>query len=70
MRAALDAYAIEGSPVIELPVDQVRGLVAGAQQDLRDFLGLAETWAEQHLPTHATAVTAGLARAWDLAPAP
>ncbi|MER6390523.1 hypothetical protein ABT236_18900 [Streptomyces sp. NPDC001523] len=66
VRLTLDAHAKDGSPVIELPVDQVRALVTGAQADLRDFLSLAGTWAEQHLPTHATAVTAALARALDL----
>ncbi|MER6134066.1 hypothetical protein [Streptomyces sp. NPDC001815] len=66
VRLTLDAHAKDGSPLIELPVDQVRVLVTGAQADLRDFLGLAGTWAEQHLPTHAAAVTAALARALDL----
>lgn len=70
VRLTLDAHATDGSPVIELSVNQVRGLVAGAQQDLRDFLSLAGTWAEQHLPAHAAAVTAALARALDLVPAP
>ena len=56
--------------MIQLPVDQVRTLVAGAQQDLQDFLSLAGIWAEQHLPAHAAAVTAALARALDLAPTP
>ncbi|MFG2713429.1 hypothetical protein ACGFX2_23120 [Streptomyces goshikiensis] len=70
VRLTLDAHGTYGSPVIELPVDQVRTLVAGAQQDLRDFLSLAGTWAEQHLPEHAVAVTAALARALDLAPTP
>ncbi|MCX5254852.1 hypothetical protein OOK27_11815 [Streptomyces canus] len=68
VRLTLDTHAKDGSPVIELPVDQVRALVTGAQQDLQDFLGLAGTWAEQHLPTHADAVTAALARALDLGP--
>ncbi|WP_406163106.1 hypothetical protein OG298_41620 [Streptomyces sp. NBC_01005] len=68
VRLTLDAHGTDGSPVIELPVDQVRRLVAGAQQDLQDFLSLAGTWAEQHLPAHAAAVTAALARALDLAP--
>lgn len=68
VRLTLDAHAKDGSPVIELPVDQVRALVAGAQQDLRDFLSLAGTWAEQHLPAHAAGVTAALARALDLGP--
>lgn len=70
VRLTFDAYGTDGSPVIELSVDQVRRLVAGAQKDVRDFLSLAGTWAEQHLPAHAAAVTAALARALDLAPAP
>ncbi|MEU2390461.1 hypothetical protein [Streptomyces sp. NPDC007369] len=70
VRLTLDAHGTDGSPMIELSVDQVRGLVADAQQDLQDFLSLAGTWAEQHLPAHAAAVTAALARALDLAPTP
>ncbi|MDX2732885.1 hypothetical protein [Streptomyces sp. PA03-2a] len=70
VRLTLDAHGTDGSPLIELSVDQVRRLVAGAQQDLQDFLSLAGTWAEQHLPAHAAAVTAALARALDLAPTP
>ncbi|WP_433573732.1 hypothetical protein [Streptomyces sp. CA-251247] len=70
VRLTLDAQATDGSPVIELSVDQVRTLVTGAQQDLQAFLSLAGTWAEQHLPAHAAAVTAALARALDLAPTP
>ncbi|MDG9709433.1 hypothetical protein [Streptomyces sp. DH10] len=68
VRLTFDAYGTDGSPVIELSVDQARRLVAGTQQDLQDFLGLAGIWAEQHLPAHAAAVTAALARALDLAP--
>ncbi|MFJ2720343.1 hypothetical protein [Streptomyces sp. NPDC087437] len=68
VRLTLDAHAKDGSPGIELPVDQVRMLVTSAQQDLRDFLSLAGTWAAQHLPAHAAAVTAALARALDLGP--
>ncbi|MEV0913600.1 hypothetical protein AB0I93_04855 [Streptomyces sp. NPDC049967] len=52
-----------------LSIDQVRKLVARAQQDVQDFLSLAGTWAEQHLSAQAAAVTAALARALDLAPA-
>ncbi|MFF7725901.1 hypothetical protein [Streptomyces sp. NPDC008001] len=69
VRLTLDAHAKDGSPTVELPVDQVRALVTGARQDLQGFLGLAGTWAEQHLPAHAPAVTAALARALDLEPA-
>ncbi|MFD9541404.1 hypothetical protein [Streptomyces sp. NPDC060022] len=70
VRLTFDAYGTDGSPVIELSVDQARRLVTGAQQDLQDFLSLAGTWAEQHLPAHAAAVTAALARALDLTPTP
>ncbi|WP_371611823.1 hypothetical protein [Streptomyces clavifer] len=70
VRLTLDADGAESSPVIQLSVDQTRTLVAGAQQDLQDFFSLAETWAEQHLPAHAAAVTAALARALDVAPTP
>ncbi|MEE1831815.1 hypothetical protein [Streptomyces sp. SP17KL33] len=66
VRLTLDVYAADGSPVIELPVDEVRALVTGAQQDLRDFHDLAGSWAEHHLPLYATALTAALARALDL----
>ncbi|MFB7555624.1 hypothetical protein [Streptomyces brevispora] len=68
VRLTLDAHGTDGSPVIELSVNQVRRLVAGVQQDLQEFLSLAGTWAEQHLPARAAAVTAALARALDLAP--
>ncbi|WP_223206331.1 hypothetical protein [Streptomyces xanthii] len=70
VRLSFDVYGPDGSPVIELPVDETRRLVAGARQDLQNFLGLAGIWAEQHLPAHAATVTAALARALDLAPAP
>ncbi|WP_245970943.1 hypothetical protein [Streptomyces rishiriensis] len=68
VRLTLDAHETDSSPVIELSVDQIGTLVTGAQQDLQDFLSLAETWAEQDLPAHAAAVTAALARALDLVP--
>jgi hypothetical protein len=68
VRLTFDAYGQESSPVIELPVDQVRTLVTGAQRDLRDFLGLAGTWAEQNLPAHAAAITAALARTLNSGP--
>ncbi|MFI8458994.1 hypothetical protein [Kitasatospora sp. NPDC085464] len=51
------------SPVIELPVDELRRLLAGAERDLRDFLALAARWAERQLPDRAPAVTTALARA-------
>jgi hypothetical protein len=66
VRLTLDAHAKDGCPVVELPVDEVRTLVTGARRDLQDFLAVAGSWAEEHLPTHAAAVTAALARALDL----
>ncbi|MFE8017894.1 hypothetical protein ACFU3O_34775 [Streptomyces antibioticus] len=66
VRLTLEADAEDGSPAIALPVDQVRALITGARTDLRNFHSLAGTWAEQHLPAHAAAVTDDLARALDL----
>ncbi|MCZ0982977.1 hypothetical protein O1L60_39500 [Streptomyces diastatochromogenes] len=66
IRLTLDADKKDESSVIELPLDQMRTLVTRAEADLRAFRSLAGTWAEQHLPTHATAVTAALSRALDL----
>lgn len=66
VRLTLDADAKDASPAIELPVDQVRALVTGAEADLRDFHSLAGSWAAHHLPTRAAAITAALARALDL----
>ncbi|MFI9367002.1 hypothetical protein ACIG5E_39120 [Kitasatospora sp. NPDC053057] len=59
----------DDGPVIELPVTELRRLLAGAERDLTDFLQLAADWAARHLPDHATAVTSALAAALDL-PAP
>ncbi|MFE5210069.1 hypothetical protein [Streptomyces sp. NPDC056600] len=70
VRLTFDVDGTDDGPVIELPVDEVRTLVAGAERDLRDFLGLAGIWAGQHLPEHSAAVTAALARALDLTPPP
>lgn len=66
VRLTFDADAKDCSPMIELPVDEVRTLVTGAQQDLRNFLSFAGNWATNHLPAHAIAVTTALARALDL----
>lgn len=56
----------DDSPVIELPVPELRGLLAAAERDLADFLQLAADWATQHLPDHASSVTAAVARALNL----
>ncbi|MFD4587420.1 hypothetical protein ACFWOY_30915 [Streptomyces sp. NPDC058423] len=60
----------DGSPVIELPVTELRRLLAGAERDLGDFHRLATGWTARHLPDHAVAVSAALARALDLPPMP
>ncbi|MEU8542378.1 hypothetical protein AB0C52_20725 [Streptomyces sp. NPDC048717] len=57
------------SPAIELPVTELRHLLATAERDLTDFLALAADWAHRHLPCHQAPVTAALARVLDL-PAP
>ncbi|MEU6983335.1 hypothetical protein ABZ946_07905 [Streptomyces sp. NPDC046324] len=57
------------SPVIELPLPDLRRLLADAERDLTDFLHLATAWASAHLPGLAAPVCAALARALTL-PAP
>ncbi|MFD0277937.1 hypothetical protein ACFVHB_29070 [Kitasatospora sp. NPDC127111] len=59
---------VDGAPVIELSVTELRRLVAGAEADLVAFLALADTWAADHLPDHREPLAAALARALDLAP--
>ncbi|MFD8996432.1 hypothetical protein [Streptomyces abikoensis] len=65
VRLTVDAEQ-DDSPVIELPVSELRGLLAAAERDLVDFLQLAADWAAQHLPDQASSVTAALARALNL----
>ncbi|MEU8583224.1 hypothetical protein [Streptomyces abikoensis] len=65
VRLTVDSEQDE-SPVIELPVSELRRLLATAERDLADFLQLAADWAAQHLPDHASSVTAALARALNL----
>ncbi|MFJ4094199.1 hypothetical protein ACIPYS_21680 [Kitasatospora sp. NPDC089913] len=55
-----------GSPVIELPVTELRHLLAGVERDLTGFLALATAWARQRMPEHADPVAAALARLLDL----
>ncbi|MFU0441744.1 hypothetical protein ACLZH7_25210 [Streptomyces sp. BG2AG] len=65
VRLTVDAEREDG-PVIELPVTDLRRLLAGAERDLADFLRLAPTWTALHLPAHTTTVTAALHRALDV----
>jgi hypothetical protein len=53
----------DDSPVIELPAEELRRLLAGAERDLADFLDLAAGWAARQLPRHRGRVMAALARA-------
>ncbi|MFE2411524.1 hypothetical protein ACFXDE_24560 [Kitasatospora sp. NPDC059408] len=62
VRLTVDTGLKQDSPVIEVPVDELRALVVRAEQDLRDFVGLAERWAERYLPEHAAGIAAALAR--------
>ncbi|MFI5762456.1 hypothetical protein ACIA8F_16120 [Streptomyces sp. NPDC051563] len=57
------------SPVIELSVAELLGLLDVAERHLAGFLALATDWMPHHLPGHRGPVTAALARALDL-PAP
>lgn len=65
VRLTVDAEQ-DNSPVIELPIIELRRLLADAERDLIDFFQLAAAWVTQHLPDHAIHVTAALARALDL----
>lgn len=51
------------SPVIELPVTELRHLLDGAEGDLADFLALAADWAARSMPDRSARVTAALTRA-------
>lgn len=65
VRLTVDAER-DDSPVIELPVTELRPLLAGAERDLVDFHHLVTAWAALYLGDHATPVTAALCRALDL----
>jgi hypothetical protein len=65
VRLTVDAEH-DGSPVIELPVTDLRRLLADAERDLADFLQLAAVWAPSHLPGYASPVVLALGRALDL----
>ncbi|WP_199863629.1 MULTISPECIES: hypothetical protein [unclassified Streptomyces] len=66
VRLTVDAEQ-HGSAVIELPVTDMRRLLAGAERDLVGFHALAADWAAEHLPLgHAGPVTAAVARVLDL----
>ncbi|MFJ7779720.1 hypothetical protein [Streptomyces yangpuensis] len=68
VRLTVDADQ-DDSPVIELPVTELRLLLSRAERDLADFMHLVGPWASRHVPDHAEATTAAVARAL-AAPAP
>lgn len=68
VRLTVDAERSD-SPVIELPVTELRRLTDEAERDLAGFLAVASSWVSEHLPDHRAPVTAALARALDI-PAP
>ncbi|MEV6670070.1 hypothetical protein [Streptomyces sp. NPDC051162] len=67
VRLTVDAEQSD-SPVIELPVTELRRLLDGAEDDLANFLALAADWAAHWLPGRFAPVTAALARALALSP--
>ncbi|MER6110663.1 hypothetical protein [Streptomyces hirsutus] len=68
IRLTVDAER-EDSPVIELPADELRRLLTGAERNLTDFLRLASAWTARQLPDYAADVPSALAHAL-LLPAP
>lgn len=62
VRLTVDADQ-DDSPVIELPVTELRGLLSRAERDLAQFVHLVGPWAARHVPGHAAATTAAVARA-------
>ncbi|CAM3186614.1 hypothetical protein [Stackebrandtia soli] len=66
MRLTVDAEE-ENSRVIELPVDELRRLLAQAERDLGDFLMLARSWATGHLPEQVSDFTIAMAKALNVA---
>lgn len=54
------------SPVIGLPVAELRHLLAGVEHDLTAFFALAADWAARYLPDRRAPVVAALARVLDL----
>ncbi|MEV6110691.1 hypothetical protein AB0M28_39230 [Streptomyces sp. NPDC051940] len=62
VRLVLDAEQGD-SPAIEVPADELHALLRAVERDLEDFLRLASTWADRHVPVYAAGLTAALAQA-------
>ncbi|MGY5004741.1 hypothetical protein [Streptomyces griseus] len=56
------------SPVIDLPVTELRRLLAEAERELTGFLAVAAGWVSEHLPGHSAPLVAALARVLDVPP--
>ncbi|MFJ3327228.1 hypothetical protein ACIPMT_22575 [Streptomyces griseus] len=56
------------SPVIDLPVTELRRLLAEAERDLTGFLAVAADWVSERLPGHSAPLVAALARVLDVPP--
>ncbi|MFD9004081.1 hypothetical protein ACFV0T_24475 [Streptomyces sp. NPDC059582] len=54
---------VDTSPVIEVPVTELRHLLAGVERDLADFFRLAVLWAGTHLPDRCEQVSGAISRA-------
>ncbi|MFE0044845.1 hypothetical protein [Streptomyces albireticuli] len=67
IRLTVDARADTGQ-WIDVPVTELRHLLAGAEEDLAGFLDLATRWASRHLPDHSERLGHALARALALPP--
>lgn len=62
VRLTVDTEVADG-PVIDVPVAELRRLLAAAEEDLAGFMGLVGPWAAGRVPERAVAVTAAVARA-------
>ncbi|MGW1534561.1 hypothetical protein [Streptomyces aureus] len=67
VRLTVDSAADTGRR-IDVPVAELRRLLAAVEEDLADFLAPAARWADEHLPDQSERVGGALARA--LAPPP
>ena len=54
------------SPTLDVPVADLRRLLASVERDLTDFVGAVSDWAAHHVPSRASDVVAVIARALDV----
>ncbi|MCF2527440.1 hypothetical protein [Yinghuangia soli] len=67
VRLTVDGEAAN-SPFIDVAPDELRRLLAGAEQDLAGFAALAHAWAVAQVPAQAARLTAALREAFALPP--